>query len=65
MECLLVVVLVLLGSMLAGHMERLVCGIKTLLYQFQCSTCHHSGSVEWLNIPVISIHFPDEYCGEL
>ena len=65
MEHLLVVVLAFLGGMLAGHMERPVCGIKTLLYQFQCSTHHHSGSVEWLDIPVISVHFPDEYCGEL
>ena len=58
---LLVVVLALLGS----HMERQVCGIKTLLYQFQCSTHHHSGSVEWQSIPVISVCFPDEYYGEL
>ena len=62
---LLVVVLVFLGGVLAGHMGRPACGIKTLLYQFQCSTHRHSGSVEWQSIPVISIRFPGEYCGEL
>ena len=59
------VVLALLGGVLVSHMERPVCGIETLLYQFQCSTHHHSDSVEWQSIPVISIHFPDEYYGEL
>ena len=42
-----------------------VCGIETLLYQFQCSTRHHSDSVEWQSIPVISVCFSDEYYGEL
>ena len=65
MEHLLVVVFALLGGMLAGHMVRPVCGIETLLYQFQCSTHHHSGSVEWQSIPVISFHFPHDYYGEL
>ena len=59
------VVLVPLGGMLAGRMERLVCGIEALFCQFQCSTHHHLGSVGWLSIPVISVHFPDEYYGEL
>ena len=36
-----------LGGVLAGHMERPVCGIEALFYQFQCSTCHHLGSVGW------------------
>ena len=65
MEHLLVVVLAPLGSVLASHMERPVCGIGTQLYQFQCSTHHHSGSVGWQSILVISICFPDEYYGEL
>ena len=65
MEHLLVAVLALLGGVLAGHIVRLVYGIKTLLYQFQYSTHHHSGSVEWQSIPVISICFPDECYGEL
>ena len=65
MEHLLVVVLVPLGGMLAGHMGRPVCGIETLLYQFQCSTHRHSGSVGWQSILVISVHFPDKYYGEL
>ena len=65
MECLLVVVLALLGDVLAGHMEKPVCVIETLLYQFQCSTRCHSGSAEWQSIPVISVPFPDEYYGEL
>ena len=64
-EHLLVVVLALLGSVLVGHMEKPVCGIKTLLYQFQYSTCHHQASVEWQSIPDVSVHFPDAYCGEL
>ena len=59
------VVLVPLGGVLASHMERPVCGIETLLYQFQCSTHCHSGSVEWQSILVVSVHFPDEYYGEL
>ena len=65
MEHLLVVVLALLGGMLAGRMKRPVCGIKTLLYQFQCSIHRHSGSVEWQSIPVIFVCSPDEYYGEL
>ena len=59
------VVLALLGGVLASCMVRPVYGIKTLLYQFQCSTHHHSGPVEWQSIPVISVHFPDECYGEL
>ena len=65
MKLLLVVVLAPLGGMLASHMGRLVCGIETLLYQFQHSTHCHSGSVEWQSILVLSVHFPDEYYGEL
>ena len=65
MEHLLVVVLVPLGGMLASRMEKPVCGIETLFYQFQCSTHHHLGYVGWQSIPVISIHFPEEYYGEL
>ena len=65
MEHLLVVVLALLGGMLAGCMVRPVYGIRTLLYQFQCSTHHHSDSVEWQSIPVISVRFPDECYGAL
>ena len=65
MEHLLVVVLMLLGGVLAGHMGKLVCSFETLLYQFQCNTHHHSGSVEWQSILVISIHLPDECYGVL
>ena len=65
MDRLLVVVLVPLGSMLASRMEKPVCGIETLFYQFQCSTHRHLGSVGWQSILVISVHFPDEYYGEL
>ena len=44
-KCLLVVVLVTLISVLAGHMKRLVCSIEALFYQFQCSTHRYLGSV--------------------
>ena len=54
-----------LGGMSAGHMERPVCGIEALFCQFQCSTRRHLGLVGWRSTPVISIHFPDEYHGEL
>ena len=62
---LIVVVLAHLGGMLASHMEKPVCSFKTLLYQFQCNTHRHSGSVEWQSIPDIFICFPDAYCDEL
>ena len=65
LEWLLVVVLVPLGCMLAGHMEKPECGIEALFYQFQCSTHRHLGSVGWQSILVVSVHFPDEYYGEL
>ena len=54
-----------LGGVLASRMEKLVCGIETLFYQFQCSTHRHLGSVGWRSIPVISVRFSDEYYGEL
>ena len=59
------VFLVPLGSMLAGCMERPVCGIEALFYQFQCSTRHHLGSVGWQSTLVRCIHFIDECYGEL
>ena len=59
MERLLVVVLALLGGVLASHMEKPVCSFKTLLYQFQHNTHHHSGSVVWQTIPDVFVHFPD------
>ena len=45
MKCLFVVVFVTLSGVLAGHMQRPVCGIVALFYQFQCSAHHHLSSV--------------------
>ena len=45
-----VMVLVLLGGVLAGHIAKPVCSLWTLLYRFRHNICHRSNYVEWQNI---------------
>ena len=58
-ECLLEVVLVLLGGVLASCMGKPVCNFRTLLYRFQHNIHHHSDCVEWQNILVVFFHLCD------